>query len=582
MSIMIPDFINHQINSTAEKRVFDWFQNNPSTKDWTVLYSQIEINHNSLIIGESDFVVLAPGKGIFVLEVKGGRINRDEEGIWHFIDKSNHDSKKSRGPFEQASDGMFSLKKYIETQNSNLKGLIWGYGIMVPDMESFYISNNEYSPYMIFNKTMGNRVDLFINNLSQYNIKKFKETYHITDVSKMLPSSHQCRLIKEILRPSFDYAPSMSSLMCDAISEQLHLTDEEYTAIDATEDNKHCLFVGGAGTGKTLIAKEIARRSKETNICFLCFNNNLGEWIKKDFEEEGILQKCSFVGDMHSLIFSNIKKAELSYKIDWSNSNPLNEQIFNLFFESLKKCPLSFDFLIVDELQDLLDEKKNCLLALDSILNGGLGRGHFAFFGDFDNQSIYNPYLTEKEAFNQIQEFSPIAKWRLTINCRNTPEICKTISEITGVKYKKINSFPSYISTSFVQYSDENDEKIKLDQILKDLLSTQNHVNKTDIVILATKRRENSVIKNYKNSEIDDFSIPKSKSINFSTIFSFKGLESPIVIMVDIDSYSNTYYQNNESLIYVGISRAKAKLIILESDKAAVERIMLSRNKYHE
>jgi superfamily I DNA/RNA helicase len=114
------------------------------------------------------------------------------------------------------------------------------------------------------------------------------------------------------------------------------------------------------------------------------------------------------------------------------------------------------------------------------------------------------------------------------------------------------------------------------------LLSTQNHVNKTDIVILATKRRENSVIKNYKNSEIDNFSIPKSKSINFSTIFSFKGLESPIVIMVDIDSYSNTYYQNNESLIYVGISRAKAKLIILESDKAAVERIMLSRNKYHE
>jgi hypothetical protein len=574
MSLMVPSFINHRVKSSAEKRIFEWFRTNTNTDGWTVLYSQVEINHDTLILGESDFVVIAPKKGIFVLEVKGGRVYRDEKGIWHFVDRFNHDSQKSRGPFEQASDGMFSLRRYLESKHPELKKLLWGYGVMFPDMESFFVTNDEFSSSMVFDKTMGNRVDTYIDNLSKYWKKKIKEKTGITDFSEKLPTPPQCKIIKEVLRPSFDFIPSMSSLIDDAV-KQISLNDREYTALDATEDNKHCLFVGGAGTGKTLIAKEIVRRSSEKNICFLCFNRNLSEWLKKDFETEGIIGKCSFVGDFHSLVVENIKKAGLLSQIDWSNKDPFNVSLMNLFFRSLEISSLSFNYLIVDEFQDFLDENDNCLLAFDYILVQGLCRGHYTFLGDFENQSLYHPFISEDEAVNKIQVFGPVAKWRLTINCRNTPEICKTIREITGVTYKNSYSELSHIETSFIQYSDEDDEQKKLDSVIKEMLLKDSNLRREGIMILSPKKREKSVMRLFSAKEIPDFSIPQKPGINFSTIFGFKGLECPIVFLVDIEGYSNTLRQNNESLIYVGISRAKAKLFIFETNEASIERIGL-------
>jgi ATP-dependent exoDNAse (exonuclease V) beta subunit len=60
----------------------------------------------------------------------------------------------------------------------------------------------------------------------------------------------------------------------------------------------------------------------------------------------------------------------------------------------------------------------------------------------------------------------------------------------------------------------------------------------------------------------------------FSTIQAFKGLESKIVVLCDIDDYSD------ERLMYVALSRARSKMFVLESDNAAKQRknILLGRN----
>lgn len=569
MSIMVPKYLTHAPKSTAESRIFEWFELCPGTQDWYVLYSQTEIEHQTLIVGESDFVVLSPNRGIFVLEVKGGRVSRDEGGMWHFTNKHGHEDVKDRGPFEQAKEGMFSLKKYVEKSNPALKGLLWGYGVMVPDMESFYVPNDEFSPSMVFTKSMRNRVDFFVSGLAKYNKERMKKVYN---VEPKAPMPHQCKEIKELLRPVFDFAPSMASLIGDAINTQLRMTNEQFMALDAIEDNKRCLFVGGAGTGKTLVAKEIIRRAEFSNICFLCFNKNLGEWAKKDFETEQMSSKCSYVGDFHSLMVNNIKKSGLESKIDWANDNPFSESLVSLFIESLEKNPLCFDFLVIDEFQDMLDENDCFLAAFDSILGGGLERGRFAFFGDFDNQSLYHPYVSKDDAVAKLERYTSFATCKLTINCRNTPEICETITELTGVQYRKIRAEKSHLETNFIQFRTVEEEKEKLDDLLEKLKSNKG-VNEDDIVILSPKSRNNSVVGLYSETAIKSLSIPKTKGVNFATIYAFKGLESPIIIMTDIDSYKNNQFQNNESLIYVGTSRAKAKLYIFETYGAAKERI---------
>jgi len=60
------------------------------------------------IKGEIDFLVLAPGMGLFALEVKGGRV-RHKSSMWHFTDKYGKTYSKVRGPFVQAKDVAFSL-----------------------------------------------------------------------------------------------------------------------------------------------------------------------------------------------------------------------------------------------------------------------------------------------------------------------------------------------------------------------------------------------------------------------------------------------------------------------------------------
>ena len=112
---MIPSVISPEVKSTAERRVFEWFNSDPMTEDWIVLHSLGITNHNKAIYGEADFFVLAPNYGVFAIEVKGGRVKRDS-GIWLFTDKYGNSNKKSIGPFDQARNSVFSIIKSLKNE----------------------------------------------------------------------------------------------------------------------------------------------------------------------------------------------------------------------------------------------------------------------------------------------------------------------------------------------------------------------------------------------------------------------------------------------------------------------------------
>ena len=115
MAVMIPSIISPEVKSAAEKHIFHWSENAPGTDKWIVLHSLGIATHNKVIYGETDFLVLAPRLGIFALEVKGGRVRR-ENGIWYFTDRYEHTNSKVRGPFEQAKDGIFSIVDVIKNR----------------------------------------------------------------------------------------------------------------------------------------------------------------------------------------------------------------------------------------------------------------------------------------------------------------------------------------------------------------------------------------------------------------------------------------------------------------------------------
>jgi len=80
---MIPPKIHPDVKSSAERRFFDWIRDEAGTEDWICLHSLGLSEHEAKRRAEIDFLLLTR-IGIFVLEVKGGRVTR-KDGEWHFV-----------------------------------------------------------------------------------------------------------------------------------------------------------------------------------------------------------------------------------------------------------------------------------------------------------------------------------------------------------------------------------------------------------------------------------------------------------------------------------------------------------------
>ena len=114
--------------------------------------------HLTRVSGELDFLVLAPGLGIFALEVKHGQVSRDG-GIWKFENRYGKVNTSTIGPFRQVSDTMDSLRSYLlEVAGNNFKlkekirKLLFGWGVMFTSLEEFHDYGSEAAPWQLFTR----------------------------------------------------------------------------------------------------------------------------------------------------------------------------------------------------------------------------------------------------------------------------------------------------------------------------------------------------------------------------------------------------------------------------------------------
>lgn len=179
MAKMIPSIISADVKSKAEKKIFKWFKEAPETEDWIVLHSLNLPEHETVLDGEADFVVITPNYGIFVLEVKGGRVKR-ENGIWYFTNKYGNTSSKERGPFEQAKEAINSIMKQVKKRadqlHQNVTNVFYGYGVMVPDIDYETMGVDEES-WMIFDCKDGKNVKDYISRVYGGWKRRWEDTY---------------------------------------------------------------------------------------------------------------------------------------------------------------------------------------------------------------------------------------------------------------------------------------------------------------------------------------------------------------------------------------------------------------------
>ena len=545
MAYVYPDHIDPEDSRRNGERLVHQWLSDESVRG-TAFYSQLQKTHRFKLISEVDFLYINE-RGFLCIEVKGGTIHREDKN-WYSDNKLGITNDISN-PFVQAIGCQNALKRYLEEtfgKYSPESKFLVGYAVIFPECV-FKGRADDLNTEVLFDgkKNVGD-FSAYLDEVFDYWYDQ-EQTKHGKTPLKL--NENQLKQMNDLFRGDFQCVPSMRLEYQTAQRQMIKLTDEQYDVLDITDDNPNVVISGVAGTGKSLLAIELAKRTaaKNKKVLYICFNKNMASYAKTSIGNNDNITVCT----LHKLILSMLGQGNLF------NSSVV--ELCQYFISNKTDTEPLYDYVVIDEGQDLL-----CLPlfdVLDSITVGGLTKGKWTIFLD-PNQNIFNKSEEYEFAMDYLRDVVKPTMFSLKTNCRNTEQIARRTSALTLVppaKYLKIKG-PIVNTKAF----GDKREFVKL--FREDLMSLLSFgVSAKDIVILSKYKKENSLLNdldsvcNMSINECEDVTSFNPKSINYFTIQSYKGLESEYVFLIDIDGFESS---DNRRLNYVGMSRAKIRLSI--------------------
>ena len=507
-------------DSYAEKRVFDQLRASFSGSDqtgWFAMHSLSLPLHEYKRFGEIDFIVCGPD-GIFVLEVKGGGVSC-RDGFWETKNRVGETNRLKESPFKQAEGAMHGMLKKLPQTLDHV--FVSGYGVVMPDVDNLPESA-EWDRAVLADAKDFKQFEKWLIRL----IKHWREK----DARTPRATSDQLKQLRQHLRPDFEVVVPLHVTAGKVESLIARLTEDQLRLIDAVEANDRVICSGGAGTGKTMLGLELAKRwtAAGMNVAMTCHS----PWLKSFLERNPLVGLTVCLSD-------SIHLAARRSGID------------------------KFDALIVDEGQDILNMES--LSKLDAYLKDGLDQGRWCFFHDVNNQSgLCGAYVPD--AYEYLRSFSP-TKIPLRTNCRNSLPILNRIQSTlhADMGTSGVGDGPS-VRESF---ANDRQETIRLIEHELVTLTEKEGFVRGDIVILSHLPFSDSLASSLsqhwqKAISILDGASPLNstrQSIGFAQIPDFEGLESEVIVLIDLPSPGSR--ADLRSLHYVGMSRARAVLSMI-------------------
>lgn len=526
MAIMIPsEFIEFDPKS-REEFIYNKFSELPN--EYYVFHSlnTLEVkNINSRFSrdGEIDFLLLHQVKGLIVIEAKAGEF-KIINSQWYY---QNGLPMKHGGPYNQAKNNKYKLQNIIEREDKTniLKGkLNILHGVCFPSVNSGILKNiklplEAHPAITICNDDLDN----LVSSLDRIYEQSF-ETKALNEI--------EFKSLLDILLPSYNIFQIKNVEVKIKENKFIRLLNEQYAILDYLEFQNFATISGVAGTGKTLIALEKARRlSIDKKVLFLCYNKHLRDYLEANYKYDNI---DYFTIDQYAYKYR--KKVSNKYigLSQYLETCYLNEKTFD------------YQHLIIDEGQDFGSTDLETAEVLKYFYYNVVDKFNGSMYIFYDKMQLVQGDVVPKI----IQDSD--CKLTLYKNCRNTFNIAKTALkpiEVTPKVFK--GTYEGVVPSLYM--SDENSNL--MEQVKKIVID---YINKgyQNITVLSLKGSDKSFM-----IEVNEFEkIPIEGSyFQWTTSRKFKGLESDVIILVDIDKRT---FIDNKLLFYVGASRAKYELAI--------------------
>lgn len=547
MSNIYPESLPNKVVELkrGEAKVFEIFKS-LLPKEWNVYYS-VSWNiapdkHNRQRDLETDFILTHPEYGVLVFEVKGGQEiicdSKDEE--WVSIDL-NGDRHNIKDPYKQARKNKYTLidnlldcpgfVKY--TKETIYDFLCVGYGVIFPDVDRLVGQLPASAP---------KEITIFGNNLDNIN-KDLSRILNYYSKNKELDSTlpKQAHLaINARIASSFVIERTLNSWIQDEEKKIIELSKAQYDFFQISRYIKKASIYGCAGSGKTLLAirkAEILAEAKQY-VLIVCYNILLGQKFKEHFKNNPYVS----AGHHYQLMADRLNLPKPIFD---------DEKLIDL---TLSTDLGKYDAIIIDEAQDFSRDKIDLLKLL--LKEDGIEY----YFWD-DNQQV-----NQREINIPVdKELVPLV---LDTNLRNTTRIFETVKNHYHKTMQLKHSGPLGRNVEILDsYSPSNEKEwfSRLEKKLNSLITIEK-VQPKDIVILTFKGKDKSSLKSFSFTKpLSVFSdSPTNNSIRIDTVRRFKGMESKVVIVTEMDDESSL---NNpvlfDDMCYVSFSRAVHHLIIL-------------------
>jgi hypothetical protein len=571
MSIMIPPYVDESVTSNGERKFFDTLKG--LSDDFVVLHSLGLAYHREKVFGEIDFVIVCQ-EGVLSLEVKGGEVHR-KDGIWSFTDRYGRERKKTEDPFQQVISAMHSLRDHLLGRfgfDDPVSRCQYACGVVFPDIPFTARGPDIISEVVFDSRSFYEDTENYIRRVFDYWRNQLQEKHGFS--GGRLTKTHIERLTS-YLRGDFGFVPSLVDIIEETDNRLLALTNQQAQRLAMASQNPRILLKGAAGTGKTLLSLEHARRCVLTGkkVLYICFNRKLNSHLKMQVGDMLSLEPDQLkIDTFHNYLTSCLEENSCMPSTDGKLDNEYFQwELPEAFIEMVESgiYEPQYDVLIVDEGQDLL--RDIYLICMDAMVKGGLKEGNWHVCYD-PNQNIYNEELNN--GLEALKLYNPVVL-QLDTNCRNTREIGHFNVQTTGfpaAKYFRLTGEQVVMEA----YDDWENERRCVIKAVKKLLAQG--VPPGKICLLSKYRYENSCLEGenifqsicrFQDITNLEPELVVEDSLRFCTIHSFKGLEAPVIFLLDVENFSK---ESSKKLNYTAISRATSLLYIFYNKAAHDER----------
>jgi hypothetical protein len=477
---------------------------------------------------EADLVVLLPGIGWVVIEVKGGDVRRRDgvweqrqQGQWHRID-----------PVGQAQDCRHVLQRSLARYASQAEHSRAVHLVALPHRDA----DNTFEGPGLPRALLIDRQDL---RLIDHKLRQAIELHG--DGNAPLSVSGAEEMTRLLTGPNLA-AADIFAFHAEHEERVRQMTQDQASILGFLRNQHRVAIVGGAGSGKTWLALEQTRRLAKDgqSVALVCYSRGLARFLQGVTAEWRPAERPSYVGLFHEL---PVRWGAPQGRED--DSAWFEEELPALLGDLAVDRPARdrFDSIVVDEGQDFSASWwPPTLLALKDRDAGGL----YVFLDE--GQRVFDRLGT-----------APIelAPFPLDSNIRNTKRIAQVFGSL-GVEQSKYEG----LDGPLVRFTAcRTDDAVDAADTAVERLTQVEGWPPGSVALLTTKHRHpvqaEMVERVGWDAYWDDFFA--GEDVFYGHVLGFKGLERPVVVLA-VNGFREV--SRAREMLYVGLSRARTQLVV--------------------